>query len=310
MTSPLFSMNLKSMTRPPDWRSGFTARIMEFRDPAVTLYQTNRRAPDAPLIFYIRRKHGLWTRPTDWELFDDGWTGPDDQAYGDGIPEAEEYRRTASPWTRAVTESWILARLNDEEVAGKVGLRPTAVKWYERLFFHVRDRLNCDMYIRAIIKNWALKPIPEDVVKQYGYFAGPPTLELVLKHWDGDPRPVFDPADVDRDQVTARERLSVFLSVMCRLLPMKTSERELRELNRMMALSDSLHGNEAGDPTAGPGESKWSDFFRQNAPDHLVPPESVAEPVDPAQGTPSKLVMPASPRGARRKAQHTVATPV
>jgi hypothetical protein len=299
------------MVRPPDWRSGFTARIMEARDPAVTLYLTTRDAPDAPLIFYIRLKHGLWTRSTDGVLLADGWTGPDDQAYGDGIPEAEEYRRTASTWDQAVTEAWILARLTDEEVAAKVGLRPAAVMWYERLFFHVRDRLDCDGYIRAVIKNWALKPIPGDVVKQYGYFAGQGTLDIVLKHWDGNPRPVFDPADLIRDPVTARERLSALLSVMCRLLPMKvgTNDREFRELLRMKAQFDSLHRPtpEAAQPEA----SGWTAYFGKE-PKGPVPTEK------PSEVAPEPIVNAVCPTpvlltlrsGASRRAQQRAASPV
>jgi hypothetical protein len=311
MDMTLFTQTRDCLIRPPDWRSGFTARIMEARDPAVTLYQT-MDAPDAPLYYYIRHQHGLWTRPTDGVLLADGWAGPGDQAYGDGIAEAEEYRRTASSWDRAVTEAWILARLTDDEVAAKVGLRPAGVKWFERLFFHVRDRLDRDGYIRhCAFRNWALAPVPADVVKQIAYYGGPGTLELVLKHWDGDPRPVFDPADLDRDPVAARERLSVLTSVMARLLPMKTSIRELRELIRLIASFDRLYGGEAGDRAPESGETKWTDIFRQRAPDLLDPPVLVGEtppiPVDEAFPEP---VDPAQPSGARRRAQHTLATPV
>src|SRR5262249_2171902 len=157
-----------------------------------------------------------------------------------------------------VAESLILARLSDEGVAAKAGIRPAAVKWYERLYFNVRDRLDCDGYIRhSAIRNWALEPEPADVIKQIGYYGGLGTVELVLKYWDGDPLLTFDPSDLDRDPVAARERLLVFISVGLRLLPMKTSQRELRELNRMIATFDQLYRNEAGEPAPEPGETKW-----------------------------------------------------
>ena len=51
----------------------------------------------------------------------------------------------------AVAEAAILARESPATVAQRIGAMPQAIEWYERLFFHVTDRLNAP--------NWIVKTI-------------------------------------------------------------------------------------------------------------------------------------------------------
>jgi hypothetical protein len=53
---------------------------------------------------------------------------------------------------RAILQAWILTRETDPQIAERIGTLPADIHWYEKLFFNVRDRLNCRAWIVKTIR--------------------------------------------------------------------------------------------------------------------------------------------------------------
>jgi hypothetical protein len=86
-----------------------------------------------------------------------------------------------------VLEAHILARRRDLEIAGRMGLLPETVMWYERLFFHVRDRFAAKDWIAVRLRLTKLVHgfcEPHEVwglaLKRFAYAGGPLVLDDVL----------------------------------------------------------------------------------------------------------------------------------
>lgn len=92
----------------------------------------------------------------------------------------------------------ILARETDEQIARRHGTIPDAIRWYEALFFHVRDRLDNQDYITRIILH-SSPPRPgglhEFACKFFAYFGGSQVLDAIVTGWPG--RPPSDPAGME-----------------------------------------------------------------------------------------------------------------
>lgn len=106
--------------------------------------------------------------------------------YANQIFEAEDEE------LRGVIEARILARQTDEEIADKICTLPSAVAWYEALFFNVRDRIsNKDWVVRTIIGQEMLEHgvssrIFHTTAKMFAYFTGPLVLDLILDGFNVD----------------------------------------------------------------------------------------------------------------------------
>lgn len=93
---------------------------------------------------------------------------------------------------RAIAQASILARESDEKVADRIHSIPSAIDWYEKLFFNVRDRLKSRIYIiktvlgrpderRGVAVSNAMSDYQRDMcLKLFGYFGGPLVLEWLL----------------------------------------------------------------------------------------------------------------------------------
>ena len=91
---------------------------------------------------------------------------------------------------RYEVEARILARQTDEEISSKVSMHPEGIRWYELVFFNVRDRIDNEGYIGRQVIGPAvahgLRNIAIDFsAKYWGYYAGPYMLDLILS--DRDP---------------------------------------------------------------------------------------------------------------------------
>lgn len=87
--------------------------------------------------------------------------------------------------TRYYLEARILARETDDQIAEGLGMLPGAIHYYERLFYNVRDRINCrDWILRQILGPAALRShqgkSEEIVCKLFAYFGGPIALSIVM----------------------------------------------------------------------------------------------------------------------------------
>ena len=83
-------------------------------------------------------------------------------------------------------EARLLAGQADDEIAGRLGVEPGAVHAYERLFFDVRDWLECTDWIAF----HAIGPEPRDSTlavelevtwKSWGFFCGPSVLDVLIE---------------------------------------------------------------------------------------------------------------------------------
>jgi hypothetical protein len=66
--------------------------------------------------------------------------------------EAQLLHVETKPYGRDVVKARLLAGQTDEEIAQEAALRPQAIEYYEKIFFNVRDRLDClDWIERAVL---------------------------------------------------------------------------------------------------------------------------------------------------------------
>lgn len=93
--------------------------------------------------------------------------------------------KPSDDFQREEVEARILARQNNDEISAVTDFDPSAVEWYERLFFHVRDRLDKPSYVihRVIGPGIHGSPSERDVGlwwKLIGYRCGPVVLESMV----------------------------------------------------------------------------------------------------------------------------------
>lgn len=91
--------------------------------------------------------------------------------------------------TRTMLEAYILARLSDEEIASRLDGPKGHSRWYERLFFNVRDRIDRYRYIMDIVlpqvnnqgvENYDLG----NVTKWFAYWGGADIADMVYDGYD------------------------------------------------------------------------------------------------------------------------------
>jgi hypothetical protein len=102
---------------------------------------------------------------------------------------------------RWILQAHILTGETDQEIASRLAIVPSAVDWYEKIFFNVRDRLHARDYIvkqvigkpedrRASARDGALTEFQEQIsYKLFGYFGGPHVLDLVYSGFLDVPSP-------------------------------------------------------------------------------------------------------------------------
>ncbi len=87
--------------------------------------------------------------------------------------------------TRWIVEARLLARQSDEEIAQAVGLEAGVVEWFEKLFLHVRDRLESTSWlVLGAIGKKALTGLTKDdkgvILKMLGLFGGPLVVDVAI----------------------------------------------------------------------------------------------------------------------------------
>ena len=130
-----------------------------------------------------------------------------------GIYAARDiFTRTAEPEFMTILECRILARQSDEEIAAQMSTVPDVAFWYEKLFFHVRERLDAQDWLvkhvlltaiqsdrnqylntqrqqaapgaaplpRALTVAPLAEPYYDATLRIFAYFGGPQVLDLLL----------------------------------------------------------------------------------------------------------------------------------
>lgn len=223
-----------SPIRPPDWRT----RLLNLLCSAPAEYRLEllrSAGTDAPFVYLAWEKCGVTSRiVTGFHIANRSW-GDSRETYGLGMDDAVAFRSLPDLWPKAIVESWLLTGLNDDEIASRTGLSAPLIAWYERLYFHCRDRLDCQSYVRHFLVNeYAYTPKPEDVLLQMAYGYGPDWLAFTLQNWDGTTRFVFDRHSIPSKSFTDRQRLHALrMMILTRLLPVseRSTLRQCRELN-------------------------------------------------------------------------------
>jgi hypothetical protein len=232
----ILSNSLTSPIRPPVWRTRLLDRLRSA--PAEYRLELLRSAgTDAPFVFLALEKCGLRSRiVTGFHVDNRSW-GDSRETYGRGLDDAVAFHSLPDPWSKAILESWLLTGLNDEEIASRTGLSAPMIRWYERLYFHCRDRLGCQSYVHHFLTNeFAFTPKPEDVLRQMAYRYGPEWLEFTLQNWDGTTRFVFDRSPHRSRSLSDRKRLRTLqLTILTLLLPVsgRSTIRQCREFQRL-----------------------------------------------------------------------------
>jgi hypothetical protein len=198
----------------------------------------------------------------------------------------------------------LLAGQTDEEIAAHTGLAPEAVRWFEALFFRVRDRLHARdwVYTQVIGGGPWCEFGREDLGKVWmflGYRGGPRVLDVVLAVTQDRPLPAWvrAPAGEPPRVHAARLRLSCRLAVASVMLRTPADAAVVRRLHRAWRrLERATHGREdrSGDQLAhqldllaGLGDGKRAAKGRRQLP---TGPRVAARGVPPTRcGRPSAL---------------------
>ncbi len=101
---------------------------------------------------------------------------------------------------RALVQARILARESDDQIALRFQTLPAAIDWYEKLFFHVRDRLDCrDWIVKSILGTWLTRQAGLDgtqtesqrdlIYKIFAYHGGTHVLDALICALGPQPAP-------------------------------------------------------------------------------------------------------------------------
>lgn len=230
----LLSHTPNSPIRPPDWR----VRLLNLLCSAPPEYRLEllcSAGTDAAFVYMAWEQCNVTSRiVTGFHIANRSW-GDSRGTYGLGMGEAVAFHSLPEAWAKAILEAWLLTGLNDDEIASRTGLSAPLICWYERLYFHCRDRLSCQSYVNHFLTNeFAITPKPEDILRQMAFCYGPDLLAFTLQNWDGTTRFVFDRRLIPSRSLPDHKRLHALrLMILTRLLPVseRSTLRQCRELN-------------------------------------------------------------------------------
>jgi hypothetical protein len=123
-----------------------------------------------------------------------------------GLYYAYELKMQEDEYIECALQARLLAGQTYQEIADAVGALPSAIEWYEALFFNVADRVGDktkyrDWVIRQVIGPAAMRGIADrefDVTaKLFAYFAGVEAMEVVTHYFKDFKRP-SSPEDMGR----------------------------------------------------------------------------------------------------------------
>jgi hypothetical protein len=102
---------------------------------------------------------------------------------------------------RWLIQARILSGEDNEAIASRMSMLPSAVDWYEKIFFNVRDRLDATDYIvkqvigkpeerKATAREGAISDFQEQIsYKLFGYYGGPLVLDIMFGGFAKMPMP-------------------------------------------------------------------------------------------------------------------------
>jgi hypothetical protein len=170
----------------------------------------------------------------------------------------------------------ILAGQGDEEIAQSCGLTAEAVRWFEALFFQVRDRLTRGrdwIMFRAVGGgpwNCFAGEQPGTVWRYAGYRGGPRLLELFIAVTMDKPLPDWVRASFTGNPAYQEAELRLRCQLTMALMTARSSE-EIRDVLDIRARADRLHRRATGqgrppDPVLGAMEGFFKKLGRRSQP--------------------------------------------
>jgi hypothetical protein len=159
--------------RPPQWRWELAKR-----------YKSDLRALTENQDYYLRNAftliRALERCRDDWERIDIYDSMP--AGLTDAYDCFTEERLNRFRWE---VEARLLAGMTDAEISAETGLTESAVRFYENVFFHCRDRLGVTTWVVQVaiptpIQYGLTERDLDTLWKVFGYFSGPPVLKSVI----------------------------------------------------------------------------------------------------------------------------------
>lgn len=157
---------------------------------------------------------------------------------------------------RWLLQAHILTGSNNEKIARKLATLPSAVDWYEKIFFHVRDRLEADHYIvkqvigkfedrTASAREGKLTAFQEQMsYKLFGYYGGPLLLDVIFGGFLKVPKP-------DRPERVDQWLDACMQTLLRRKSVHATRHLEINKFNVMQLLEIHVRIVEAAKETGG-----------------------------------------------------------
>jgi hypothetical protein len=90
--------------------------------------------------------------------------------------------------SRCILEAWLLTGLSSDEIAGEFAMDPSAIDYFEKLFFNVRDRLDCSDWISLVIRRQTSEHSADErggtdlgyIIRLYAFYGGPLVLRALV----------------------------------------------------------------------------------------------------------------------------------
>jgi hypothetical protein len=92
--------------------------------------------------------------------------------------------------SRDILEAWLLTGLSSDEIADEFAMDPSAIDYFEKLFFNVRDRLDCSDWISLVIRRQTSEHSAEGderggadlgyIIRLYAFHGGPLVLRALV----------------------------------------------------------------------------------------------------------------------------------
>ena len=185
--NPFVEFNQWDPYRSPRWRYDRAAHLAKTRAPGKT-HELTRDDKFIGDTFKFLREWKRHTRNTQ-QATNDLRVARLYPKYPGLFLAHQLFLQKAGDPIRYEVEARILARQTDEEIAKRVSMHPEGIRWYELIFFNVRDRLDNEGYIGRQVIGPAvahgLRNISLDFsAKYWGYYAGPYMLDLILSDID------------------------------------------------------------------------------------------------------------------------------
>lgn len=186
-----------------------------------------------------------------------------------GAALAYDIRHNTNTRARTHMEAWILTGQSDVEIANRIGTLPGTVRWYEALFFHVRDRLQArDWIYRSVLmvdsdafrdaegkevkdQRTAFRQLYDSTLKLFAFIGGTDLLQYTIEGFNAVPQKPRGGSSVRSfSDAFIRESFRRAALSLTGTVGIGGGEQDKEILFRMMSMHLSLQAQEAARASA------------------------------------------------------------